>query len=634
MSTQYKRISGWSARTVVGLSISALLLSSTSHADPLPFFDTIPGGRAYFDQRVNDASGTLYTHALSGLADNTNSWALPDFTITATNGNSRTVSPNNLNNFTGTLTGVPGGDAINMSASTIQGAGAGLTFTFNNPINGFGLDLDDWATCCFPSGLYISFDGGAPILVGSAASGADNPGQADDYRTFVGAIDDAGTFTTITFYGTGDGDALYAGGIIRYAIVPLGSISGNFVNTAQVTSVKGLASHFKDNEQPGPRQTVSEHLNTLNKSQVVQALKTIYPVNTSVTSQTMLSSSGQTSNVLIEKVGTVLGSTMSAPVMGFSGDNMNVSNWLFGDAPASNEGSFSGDPVMALASSSYKKFTMGEQAVWVQGVGAIADGEATDETLGYDTLSRGFVSGYETALDENHLIGVLASYFWSDIELDGDAGDTKADNYNLGIYGQKLIDQTKLTAVVSGGYGAYESQRRIDVGGVTATPEADYEGYSASASLSASHLFTHGTVKVEPFVQATYTHVWTNGYQETGGGAFNMDVSDDQFSTVGAKIGVNLQDEYTVADRKLTLDIKPYIGHQWELQGASNETSLVGANNTTTVNGRDLSTFEVGASMQLAYDVADNTKLKFGLDLSRDQYEERAVGFIGAGIKF
>lgn len=289
---------------------------------------------------------------------------------------------------------------------------------------------------------------------------------------------------------------------------------------------------------------------------------------------------------------------------------------------------------MALASSPYKKFNMGEKAFWLQGVGAFADGDSTSATMGYETLTGGFVSGFEQAIDSNHLLGVFASSFWSDVELDADAGDTEARNYLLGVYGQKLIGGTKVTASVSGGYGDYESERRINLGGIIAAPKADYDGWSTSATLGVSHLFTHETVKIEPFAQLSYTHVWTNGYEETGGGAFNMSVSDDKFSTAGAKIGVNVENEYKVNDRKLTVGVKPYVGHQWELEGASNTTRLVGTTSSTTVNGRDLSTFDVGFAAQVSYEVDDATTFKLGADLSRDKYEERAVGFVGVGFKF
>lgn len=635
------RIRCASRKLVLAVSLLSVALPAHAFADPLPFFDTIPDGRAYFDSRVNGANGTLYTQVLSGLVGGTNTWVQPDFTITSTNSANRSVSTTDLNNFGGALMGTPGGDAISMTADGTTGSG--LTFTFTNSINGFGLDLEDWATCCHPSGLYISFDGGNPILVGSANSRNDNPGYAAGQgdTTFIGAIDDAGTFSIVTFYGLAAGDVLNAGGIIRYALVPLGSISGGgYVGTTHNTPVQGYASYFKDNEgsNGGPRQTVSAYLDTLNTQQATEALKTIFPVNTSVTSQTMLSSTGQSSSVLMEKVGTVLGSATSMPNMGFASGSgsFNPSAWLFaGKETAGSTGmNAGGDLTMALGSSPYKKFNMGEKAFWLQGVGAFADGDSTRATMGYKTLTGGFVSGFEQAIDSNHLLGVFASSFWSDVELDANAGDTAARNYLLGLYGQKLIAGTKLTASISGGYGDYESERRINLGGVVAAPKADYDGWSTSATLGASRLFTHDTIKIEPFAQVSYTHVWTNGYDETGGGAFNMSVSDDKFSTAAAKIGVNIENEYKVNDRKLTVGVKPYVGHQWELEGASNTTRLVGTTSSTTVNGRDLSTFDVGFAAQVSYDVDDATTLKLGTDISRDKYEERAIGFVGVGFKF
>lgn len=634
----YFPVSSLVKRAVLGMSVFSLLAPSLAIAAPLPFFDTIPAGRAEFDLRVNSANGALYTHALSGLASNTNSWAMPDFTITSTNNANRLTNSFALNNFSGLLAGTPGGDSVGMNADGTTGSG--LTFTFNNAINGFGLDLEGWATCCYPSGLYVSFDGGTPILVGSAANRNENPGAAAGHgpTTFVGAIDDAGTFSVVTFYGLASGDAMNAGGIIRYALVPLGSISGGgggYVQTTQGTSVQGLGVYFKDNEGAGgtQRQIVSAYLDTLNTKQATEALKTIFPVNTSVTSQSMLSSSGQTSSVLMEKVGTVLGSTMAAP-MNFANGSFNPSAWLFGDGNARPSVAGESDLAMSLASSPYKKFDMGQQALWFQGVGAYANGDDTSTTIGYETTTAGVVGGYEFAIDSNHLVGVVASNFWSDVDLDDKAGKTEARNYNLGLYGQKLLGETKLTAVVSGGYGDYESVRHINLGGVTANPEADYNGWSASSSLSVSHLFTHDTIKIEPFAQVSYTHVWTDGYEEKNGGAFNMNVSSDKFSTAGAKIGVNLENEYNINDRKLVVGVKPYVGKQWEIEAASNTTRLVGSANETTINGRDMDTFDVGLTLQAAYDIDDSTTLKIGSDLSRDKYEERAVGFVGVGFKF
>jgi hypothetical protein len=125
----------------------------------------------------------------------------------------------------------------------IPGFGSGLTFTFSSPVNAFGFEVGDWATCCYNgvrpaniqstygvpatgSGLWIAFDGGAATLPANALSSAANPGVAayGQFTNFIGAIDSSGFFSSVTFFGDGFGEVLYAGGTLRFASVPKGSV--------------------------------------------------------------------------------------------------------------------------------------------------------------------------------------------------------------------------------------------------------------------------------------------------------------------------------------------------------------------------------------------------------------------------
>ena len=87
---------------------------------------------------------------------------------------------------------------------------SGLTFRFHQPVNAFGIEIGDWATCCFASSLYIAFDGGATRLVATARSASDNPGMASygQNTNFIGAIDTGGQFQQVTLYGDGVGEYL------------------------------------------------------------------------------------------------------------------------------------------------------------------------------------------------------------------------------------------------------------------------------------------------------------------------------------------------------------------------------------------------------------------------------------------
>lgn len=196
-------------------SVMLSLAVSTVEAAPVIYNNTIPAGTAAFDTTVAGAGGAVVTDALSSLAIG-NTWARTGYTITSTDGSNRFID----------TTYLASGNSIGINPYS-PAAGSGLTFNFNSGVNAFGLEIGDWATCCYlPSSLYISFDGGATRLVASATSSADNPGNVAGlgYQNFVGAIDTTSTFNTVTFYGDGFGEYLVAGGTIRYATLDIGSV--------------------------------------------------------------------------------------------------------------------------------------------------------------------------------------------------------------------------------------------------------------------------------------------------------------------------------------------------------------------------------------------------------------------------
>lgn len=142
----------------------------------------------------------------------------------------------------------------------IDGFTSGLTFTFSSPVNAFGFEIGDWATCCTGntrsvdvqnaysvpaagSGLWIAFDGGAATLPANALTDTDNPGFAleNSYTNFIGAIDSSGTFSKITFFGDGFGEFLVAGGTLRFASVAIGSVGGTELPEPGSIALVGLA---------------------------------------------------------------------------------------------------------------------------------------------------------------------------------------------------------------------------------------------------------------------------------------------------------------------------------------------------------------------------------------------------------
>lgn len=228
---------------VAGAFAAAAFLGSTQvSAAPVIVNTSLGNITTAFDNLI---TGTGSTVALAQVVFGQNVYNYID-----KDGNAATVTvtrPDGTSpSFYGSYPGLSGSSwDIGPAASgsdPIPGFNSGLTFTFSSPVNAFGFEVGDWATCCTTntrpaqvvadygvpaqgSGLWIAFDGGAATLPANALSANDNPGVAagDGFVNFIGAIDSSGFFSKVTFFGDGFGEVLTAGGTLRFASVPRGS---------------------------------------------------------------------------------------------------------------------------------------------------------------------------------------------------------------------------------------------------------------------------------------------------------------------------------------------------------------------------------------------------------------------------
>lgn len=237
----------------VSVLVSALLLTvGSANAAIVTVFDGITDGVADFDSTVTDAGGTVAVDVWTGLVGGTPSIDRGDYTITNNDGG--TVFTSTYGSMSGQVIGInpatTGDDFFGRGFrdDPEEYFDSGITLTFDDPINSIGFEVGDWATCCQNpvTELFISFDGGAPILVASATTFADGlfPSQnnpaANVYEIFVAAFDDSGEFTEVSFWGNGIGEVLVAGGQVRYALLDQGSLPGTPVPAPGGLALLGL----------------------------------------------------------------------------------------------------------------------------------------------------------------------------------------------------------------------------------------------------------------------------------------------------------------------------------------------------------------------------------------------------------
>jgi len=211
-------------------AIVAMTIGTAANATIATVYDGVTAGVASFDATVTGAGAMVTADVWSGMTSGA-SINRGDYTITQNDGGSGSVG--GYGSLSGqTIRIDPAGGGTNPRTDPLDYFGSGITFTFDSAVNAVGFEVGDWATCCHApvTELFISFDGGTPILVGSATSTADglfpsqNNPQSSVYEIFVAAFDDSGDFTEVSFWGNGIGEVLHAGGQLRYALLDQGSL--------------------------------------------------------------------------------------------------------------------------------------------------------------------------------------------------------------------------------------------------------------------------------------------------------------------------------------------------------------------------------------------------------------------------
>jgi hypothetical protein len=236
------------------IALASAAASSVAFSAPTIYNVPLSQIGTKFDNIITAAGGTtIVTPLIDGQSTynfTPSGGGTASFTVTRPNGGPIDMESGYTSNGISLSGAVFNIDPDTTSGEPIPGFNSGLKITFSVPVNAFGLEIGDWATCCLNgtrpsatqttygvpalgSGLWIAFDGGAATLPANARSANDNPGYAASrsYTNFIAAIDTSSTFSSITFFGDGFGEFLVAGGSFRFASVAIGSIDNGVVVT-------------------------------------------------------------------------------------------------------------------------------------------------------------------------------------------------------------------------------------------------------------------------------------------------------------------------------------------------------------------------------------------------------------------
>ena len=161
---------------------------------------------------------------------------------------------------------------------------------------------------------------------------------------------------------------------------------------------------------------------------------------------------------------------------------------------------------------------------WAEGYGVGAKIASDGNASGLEYSVGGMTYGFESELDEHTLLGFMAGYSKTFVNLDALENHGEIKSAQAGLYMNHHSDVGYATGIAAYGYNAYDTWRRIQIGSLARLARAEYEGNEFSFYFETGRNFQCQVVYLQPFVALQYIQLHQNGFDESGADSVNLSV--------------------------------------------------------------------------------------------------------------
>lgn len=266
---------------------------------------------------------------------------------------------------------------------------------------------------------------------------------------------------------------------------------------------------------------------------------------------------------------------------------------------------------------------------WVQGSYYQSDQEVDDSVAGfdnsYDANSISFAIGYDTALNDNTLLGVSAAYTSTDIDLqNASSGQTELDVYQFTAYGLRQYGALQVNGQISYVTADAESERTTFLG--TASSDFDLDGFSLQAQ--ANYTWRLGkTGYITPLVGLQYSEITRDAYTESGG--LNVTLSRVDNELLEGRLGLRIGEQIVTSNSLTDLYLNAAIVNDFGSGPDDLSVSFSSQSDILSVFDADDQRLELGAGVDWFYDYAYSITASVNGQFSNDDYSS-----VGARVQF
>ena len=258
-------------------------------------------------------------------------------------------------------------------------------------------------------------------------------------------------------------------------------------------------------------------------------------------------------------------------------------------------------------------------AVWAQGFGASSQWTGDGNAAGLNRNIGGMFVGGDAQLGEHAVVGLMAGYGRSALNI-GDRGSSAVlDSYTLGAYAGNLWDDISLKGGVAQTWHSLATSRVAAFSGFSDNLAASYGARTFQAFVEAAYGTDLGVGHVEPYANLTYINHSADGFSEQGGAA---SLYSSGQSTAAAVTTVGIRGEFPVDLGEKEATLSGGVGWRHTFGDAPTAThGFAAGGNSFTVTGVPLAQDTLVLDAGVRVDLSDSASLGLTYD-----------GQIGAGV--
>nr|WP_225561683.1 autotransporter domain-containing protein [Rhodanobacter sp. DHB23] len=161
----------------------------------------------------------------------------------------------------------------------------------------------------------------------------------------------------------------------------------------------------------------------------------------------------------------------------------------------------------------------GGLAWWGQLVGAWGQQDGDGNAAATKHTSGGLLLGADHALGDDTRLGIVAGYTQTSLDTAARDSSLSSHDLDLGAYAGTQLGGLGLRAGADYSWHTLDGTRFISVPGLAGHEASRYDAGTGQVFGEAGHLFTFKRSTLEPFAQAAWVHLSTDGFREYGGAA-------------------------------------------------------------------------------------------------------------------